>query len=367
MKVDLATIDQSDFNVVPHRLKNGEIVYLVNPKFFPSWQEKTIYFRSSVWSEDGELVSAGFPKFFNWGEKPDLHPVPKFLSGCDLIEKLDGSLLTVTRYKGEWIVRTRGTVNAAESLDNGFEVEYLMEKYPKVFNADLDTWEDSLLFEWVTPNNKIIINYGDDPELYLIGRIYHASYYLAKQDELDVLGEFLGVKRPKRYNFNTVEELLQAVEGLKGQEGICVYSKSGQRIHKVKSAWYLALHHMKSDLSSIDKVVNLFFALGKPSYHEFYDFIEKQFDFELAEYCKGSISKIVDANKEVKKIVDYMHVFLNEKVKPLPNRKEQALKILDSYGKTNRSSFMFHLLDGNEKLTDEQEKKILFQVLATLK
>jgi hypothetical protein len=347
MKIDLATIDQSDFNVVPHRLKNNEIVYLVNPKFFPSWQEHTIYFRSSVWSENGDLVSAGFPKFFNWGEKPDLHPVPTSLRNCELIEKLDGSLLSVTRFKGEWIIRTRGTVNAAESLDNGLEIEYLMQKYPKVFDeSTVSTWNHSLLFEWVTPNNKIILNYGDDPFLYLIGCVMHEDYSLMSQEHLDGLGDRFNVKRPKRFNFNSVEELLQAVEGLKGQEGICVYSRNGQRI---------------------DKVVNLFFTLGKPTYNEFYSFIETQFDYELAEYCRGSISKIVDANKEVKKIVDYMHVFLNQNVKHLPSRKEQALKILESYGKTNRSSFMFHLLDGNEKLTDEQEKKILFQVLATLR
>jgi hypothetical protein len=132
-------------------------------------------------------------------------------------------------------------------------------------------------------------------------------------------------------------------------------------LHKLKSAWYLAIHRLKSDLSSIDKTIDVWFSFGKPSYEEFYQRIFNQFDFELAEYCKGYASKICDASKEVVKIIDGMKKFV-EKIKILTTRKDQALEIIQTYGKTNRASFVFQLLDERE-LNDEQFKKLMFQII----
>jgi hypothetical protein len=38
------------------------------------------------------------------------------------VEKLDGSTLIVSKYNGQYILRTRGTVDASK-LANGFELE----------------------------------------------------------------------------------------------------------------------------------------------------------------------------------------------------------------------------------------------------
>lgn len=365
MQIDLQNIDKENFNVTQSQLRSGEVVYLIVPKHMgTSWTEETLHFRSLLVNSDGQVISSGLKKFFNWGEQPNIHPVPTSLKGCEIIEKLDGSLLTVSRYKGEFIARTRGTVLACDTLNNGEEIEHFKLKYPKVFSADKgDTWDHSLIFEWTTPTNKIILSYGDEPELHLIGCISHTDFSLTSQVELNSLADQLGVRRPKTYSFDSLQDCLKVVEDFKGLEGICLYSKNGQRIHKIKSAHYLALHRMKSNLSSIDKVVDVFYEIGKPTYVDFYDYIANNFDFELAEYCRGHMSKIVDANKEVQKIIASMYTFLEERVMPLTSRKEQAMVIIQDYRKTNRSSFLFHMLDGNE-LNNDQEKKLMFQVIA---
>lgn len=369
-QVNLASIDQTNFNVNEYSLiGTGEKVFLITPmKMGCGWNEDNINFRSLLVNTEGFVVSSGLPKFFNWGEQDALRPVPTSLKGCQLIEKLDGSLLTVTRYKGQWISRTRGTVNATETLANGDEIDYLKLKYPLIWdesaNDGMDTWDHSLIFEWTTPSNRIILNYGDEPELHLIARVSHNDFALASQDELDELAAKLEVNRPKTYTeFTSVKDCLKVVSDFKGQEGICLYSRNGQRIHKIKGAQYLMLHRMKSNLSSLDKVVDVFYLAGKPSYLDFYKYIEDSFDFELAEYCKVHMSTICDANKEVQKIILGMKSFLDSKVKHLTSRKEQAMVIVQAYGKTNRSSFLFHMLDGHEFLTDDQEKKLLFQVI----
>ena len=101
---------------------------------------------------------------------------------------------------------------------------------------------------------------------------------------------------------------------------------------------------------------------GMPDYNTFYNYIVTTFDFELAEQIKGMISRIVDGKKEVNKIVDGMNSFVNNRLRSLPTRKEQAQLVISSYGETNRAAFVFKLLD-NRPLGKEEYKKLLFQVL----
>jgi T4 RnlA family RNA ligase len=260
-----------------------------------------MHFRSSVYNADGELISASFPKFFNWGEHPELTPLPKSLDGATLMEKLDGSTLIVSKYKGNFMIRTRGTIDASKMEKNGWEVEFLMEKYPEIKNKakSQDTWNYSLIFEWISPNNQIVINYTE-PDIRLIGCICHDDYRLVTQSSLETLAKDLGIGRPQSFKFDTIEEMTTAIEGLKGQEGIVVYFNNDQSLLKVKGAWYLALHRMKSELSSIDGIADLYFSLGgNLSYDEFMKHITDVFDYELAKMIMGSVSKIVDSKKEV--------------------------------------------------------------------
>jgi hypothetical protein len=119
---------------------------------------------------------------------------------------------------------------------------------------------------------------------------------------------------------------------------------------------------MKSELSNIEKVMDVWLEQGMPDYQTFYNYIFTTFDYELAEQCRGMISRIVDAKKEVDKIVWGMNIFVNTRLRLLSTRKEQAEQVISAYGNTNRASFLFKLLDG-KSLSKEEYKKLLFQVL----
>ena len=362
MKIEISSIDRTQFMVHEHSL-NGEIVYLIQPQHIGTkWHQDNKHMRSVVVNYEGEVISAGFPKFTNWGENPDNFPVPTSLRNCTVMEKLDGSLLIISKYKGQYILRTRGTVDAS-TMANGFELELFKEKFLKSLTHDTpDTWNVSILFEWVSPINKIVLNYGDVPDWYVVGIVHHSDYSLYSQEDLDMWAKNKGFKRPATYTFTDVNDLLQNVEEWKGKEGVCVYSKNDQTIHKVKGAWYLALHHMKSELSNIEKVMDVWLEQGMPDYNTFYNYIFTTFDYELAEQVKGMISRIADGKKEVNKIVDGMNDFVNNRLRSLSTRKEQAQLVISSYGETNRASFLFKLLDG-KSLGKEEYKKLMFQVL----
>ncbi len=186
MKIDLSTIDPESFMVHQHFVGEHPVL-LVQPIHLGSkWTKDNLIFRSSVWDMEGNLVSASWKKFANFGEKPDVFDVPVSLDGTSAMEKIDGSTLIVSKYKGHLITRTRGTVDTSK-LDNGYEVDFLKDKYPKVFSDTLlDT--HSLVFEWTSPTNRVVIDYGSEPLLYLTGIICHANYsYVPSQQVLDDL------------------------------------------------------------------------------------------------------------------------------------------------------------------------------------
>ena len=360
MNYDLNSVDRTQFNVVPHIIA-GDNCFLVTPmRMGVDWTQQNKVLRSSVWNSDGELVSAGFAKFVNWGEKPDVFPVPTSLKNAVVVEKLDGSLLIVSKYKGQFILRTRGTVDAYK-LDNGYELDIFKANYPKVFEFQPigETWAFSLLFEWTSPVNRIVIDYGAEPEWRLVGFIQHEDYCLGIQEWCDTLAKQFGCPRPETFTFGTAEELIASVEQWKGKEGVCVYSKGGQEIHKVKGADYLLKHRFKEN-ATLENTLDLFVAYGYPSYQEFEAKLVEQFDYECFGMVRGFASTVVDAFKVVKEIEAGMVRFVESLTGQ--SRRDAAARIISSYGNTSRASFAFTLLDG-KPFGAKEYTKLMWQVL----
>ena len=112
----------------------------------------------------------------------------------------------------------------------------------------------------------------------------------------------------------------------------------------------------------MENTLELYFQMGKPSYNEFSTQLQTAFDYECFEMVRGYVSQICDAYKQVQQIVGGFEAFVNGTLKPLPNRKAQAEKVLASYAVTNRAAMVFALLDG-KSLSDDHMKKLFWQVL----
>lgn len=368
MEIDLSKIDQTQFMVHPCEF-NGETMHLVQPQHIGcKWTQQNKFFRSSVWNSGGELVSCGFPKFVNWGENPDVFPVPTSLKNCDIIEKTDGSLLIVSKYKGKFIIRTRGTIDASK-MNNGNEIETFKTKYASVFQFQphYETRPFSLLFEWVSPDNRIVIRFNE-PEFFLVGAIYHDTGKLWTQDWLDTLAKSWGCPRPTRYSFNSVPDLMFNINDWKNKEGVCVYSSDGQMIHKVKSSWYLVRHRLKEEFSSFEKLLDFYIEEKCPDFSTFSNRVSEVTDWETVTQLIGDISKCVDAKDTVLKIMKGMWVFVSQRLLPMGDPKDKKVRgemaklVISSYGKTNRTSMVFKILD-NKELDNDDMKRLFYQVL----
>lgn len=363
MKLNKSLLDPTDFNIKECTFAGDECIWVFPKLEGVKWTEQNDILRSSIWRKsDGELISPGFKKFFNWEQLPNIHPAPTNLhQKIKVVEKLDGSCLIVSKYKGQLITRTRRALTS--SLLNGNELETVLKtKYPKAFdNVFLNSEFITLLFEWVTPTNKIVLAYPE-PDLYLTGAIDHRGYVYATQAELDRLANTLGVKRPKYKSYKSIEDMLTDVNGLKGEEGVCVYYGNEQHIRKVKSEWYVTIHNFRNEMN-LKNIVDLFLENNKPTFEEFCTLVQNQFDYEGLMQAKSLISQICDARKESDKIVAGMNRFVDG-LKGM-SRKDQAAKVLSSYGTTNRADMVFSILDGKE-LNVKQWKKLLFQTLIAL-
>ena len=356
MKIDINTVDRENFIVSP-QIIGGEQVFLVNPTFSTKWNKENLHFRSSVWDKDGNPVSLGFKKFFNaFIEHPEITPPPTALKGARLTTKMDGSLLIISKWKGNLIVRTRGTVDARR-MENGHEIDLLLAKYPNILADNAETWDYSLLFEWVSPANVIILTYPE-PDIYLIGKVFHSNYQLETQDNLDTLAQKLNVKRPEYFTFDTIPDMVKSIEALQDKEGIVIYFGENQnQLLKLKSISYLAKHRFKSQ-ASLDNTVDLYFSYGCPDHQTFTDSLVKQFDFECMQMVEPFCGKIVSAKKRVDELTTNMHNF----VQPLKtiSRKEAAAQIIGTFG--NQAGYCFTLLD-NKPLAEKDLKKLVFAEL----
>jgi len=348
VKINLADIDRENFLVHEHVIA-GETCYLVQPQHIGTkWTEDNLIFRSSLWTAAGEPVSLSWKKHHNWEEAPDIDPAPSDLSGVELMEKIDGSTLLISRFKGELVVRTRGTVDATK-MDNGDEISLFKARYPKLFecrysgpiSGPLHTF--TAVCEWVSPRNQIVVPYSE-PDLYLTGIITHDDYGYVEQSLLDRIAVTLGLKRPRRYAFNTIPEMLTAVNAFKGVEGVCVYYNRGQSWRKCKAIEYLAKHRFKEKVS-LPNLLDLWEAQMCPDLTTFQAAIERDYDHECRLMADPMVIQICEAADKVKGILKNVCMMV-EPLRAL-SRRDAALTIQGEVGKPYQSA-AFSILSGKQ-------------------
>jgi hypothetical protein len=362
MRIKFSDYDLSEFVVKEGLLLNRAARLIIPSDLGCKFTQKNKIFRSSIWDLEGNLLSASLPKFVNWNENPENFPVPQDLTKCLFYDKIDGSTLILDYVDNEFNARGRGVFDY-QSWENASDVDFVLKKYPLVKPFIKDYRQFSLIFEITTPNQRIILNYGDEPDIVLIGAIWKDNYELATQFLLDSLAKEIQVPRPKRYEFPSIDEMLKLVGEDKEIEGVCVYSSGDQQIHKVKAAAYLFKHRLKSAISSFDKIIDLYLLQNKPTVENFSKYITDTFDYELFEMCCENVIKCCALGELAKWTIDNV----TEYVKSLPHdgtresQKNCALKIIETYRDKGLDSLAFSLF--NSKKIEDKQFKVLMEKL----
>ena len=334
----------------------GDECVLITPKMMGvEWTEENKYFRSSIWRKsDMHPVSLGFRKFMNYGEKPAFEPMQG--QKIKTVRKIDGSCLIVSKYKEQLIIRTRGTVDATK-LENGNEIAHLILKYPRAFdNHYMNRKNCTLLFEWTTPSNRIVLNETTDPTLWLIGMIYHRDgengeqfYSYASQHYLDLIAEFLGVKRPETYDinlFDNIENIKKQIEPLTDIEGVVIYDETGQVLKKIKTLRYLELHRVFTGVKSVDHLFDLFVEYGCTHRENFEALIATNFDWELVTTLKPLTDELYQKWQDIKNKLTWIMLYFNNPDFIELDRKAKAQKITEYFA--GYTGIAFAMLDDKE-------------------
>jgi len=193
-----------------------------------------------------EIVSYPYDKFFNYGES---HAPKLDWDTAQLYEKLDGSLMTLYYYQGEWRVQSSGMADATGEV-NGFGCTFgeLFWKvwHDKNYQQPRET-NCCFMFELMTPYNRIVVRQNKN-NLVLHGV---RDRLTLKEADPQLWGDKYGWEVVKTYPLQTLKEIIELTDKLDPMksEGYIVCDREFKRI-KIKSPNYVAIAHLKTGFSS---------------------------------------------------------------------------------------------------------------------
>jgi len=230
------------------------------------WDETTINSRGIVLNrETGEVVAHPFPKFFNMGQRVETQErnLP-WHDGFRIFVKEDGWLGTLYRHNGKYGIATRGSFKSPGAV--------WATKFLENYNLSMLPDEITLVFEIVSPQTRIIVDYGDREDLVLL-----AAYNRHTGEELD--WDYV-TEISRCFGFTLVESMgqewlgscrghLKTASGTK-MEGFVIRFDNGLRV-KLKGDDYLRRAHILARLTPLTVWDNMEFGVVDPMLWEVLD------------------------------------------------------------------------------------------------
>jgi len=326
------------------------------------WDDITIQCRGLVTNSKGDIIARPFKKFFNYEEhKPEDIPNEDFV----VYEKMDGSLGILFYYeyelsderryniwfnnnyetgmerfydpnnlpdfdnsyyeptpktKGEWIMATRGSFTSPQAIKGK---EILSKHDISPLRKD-----NTYLFEIIYPENRIVVDYGNEEKLVVLGAIHTETGDEVSNSALFTMTG-LGFEVVTTYKtWGEGYDLLKE-EISKDKEGYVIRFKNGFRM-KIKGDEYKRLHRILTNVSNRD--IWEYLKDNKP----FDELLEKVPD-EFNEWVKETVRDLTVRFENIDN--DYNDIF--NSINTI-NRKDFAEKAL----RYPHSSILFAMHDG---------------------
>jgi RNA ligase len=284
------------------------------------WDEVTLMCRGLVTDNEGDIVATPFQKFFNI-EEGKFEPTENF----EVFEKMDGSLGIVFWYRGQWVVATRGSFTS----DQAIKAKELLRKY----NTDIMFRHLTFCFEIIYPENRIVLDYGNDEKLVLLGTFdkngKEIDVEMWSQYGFDVVKKYDGIK-----DYKQLKEMVK-----NDQEGFVVKFSNGDRV-KVKGVEYLRLHKIMTNVTTTG--VWEYLKNGEDVMELLKD-VPDEFYKKIENYIKDLKYSYFQISEDVGKRFDYkMYGKYNDK-EPITDRKEFAEWVTTQ--PKHLSGILFRMLD----------------------
>ncbi len=253
--IDIAAIDQEQFAVVEDERGHDEVLIVARRgKYSYTPHERRM--RALLVTRAGDVLSTGFPKFVNYGERPDEDAAfdrAFSLGRATFREKIDGTLIIADVIRGEVRMRTRGRA----------EVEWERDAFESLVRSEYPALRERLAREPLIEAHSILLEFtlADRPQvlrydrsmLTLVGVVHKQR--IEPLDDVAVeqaLGERLGLEVAPLVTVRSFEDL-QEVQRSKGREGLVARFRDDDgrvRMLKLKSQDFIRLHGLRARLNA---------------------------------------------------------------------------------------------------------------------
>lgn len=206
------------------------------------WTTETLACRGLIAHDDGSVIARPFGKFFNWdevtlGELMDLTTDPLVTA------KMDGSLGITYQTDAGPFISTRGSFTSPQAI---WASEWLTDTFPSYDPPDGVT----CLFEIIYPSNRIVVDYGQIEELFLLAVIDNETGADLPLETASWPG--LEVQQYDGWSYGDAVHRMGELGN--NEEGfVCQWNRTGEPSFrlKMKGAEYLRLHRIVTGCSTL--------------------------------------------------------------------------------------------------------------------
>lgn len=279
--------------------------YSQSATYTKTWNDVTLASRGLIiHNETGEILARPFDKFFNYNEDN----VPKHLLTGDIhvTEKLDGSLgISFLNPAGELEISTAG----------GFQSDQAAHATALYNERYKGKWEPregvTYMWEIIYPENRIVVDYGDEDDIYLLGARNIAT---GETIPVDQLTEWKWKRATTHKGFTSMDKVVNSPERSNAEGYIVHYRDSDVRV-KYKHEDYVKLHRIMTGLN--ERAIHDMLASGGKNKLEEY---KSQAPEEFETYINNVTAKLEEQYSSKEKEITTVY---NNLVKELPSDVDQ--------------------------------------------
>jgi len=180
----------------------------------------------------GKVLARRFHKFFNINERNEVLIEKIDFTGCQITEKIDGSLVTpVLLDNGElfWLTRKVKIQEVEEFvIKSEFDYTKFIMKYIKE--------NITPMFEWIDNNRIPGMLYYSEKQLILIALRHNIT------GEYIEIPEDVTIPTAKKYVITDINIFIKSVQESTNREGVVISVPNGEK-YKLKSFWYVNMYY----------------------------------------------------------------------------------------------------------------------------
>lgn len=218
--------------------------YSPHAQFDKVWNNETMSCRGLIMDDKYNILARPFPKFFNleeYGDQGKSLPLEDF----EIFDKLDGSLGILYWNKDKPYLATRGSFASRQAIKG---TSMLHNKIKENKGALVFDPKYTYLFEIIYPLNRIVVDYGDLEDLFLLAVINtqtgteksYSDIIARYGDKLSIAKRYDGITDYKEFSKQQRDN----------SEGYVIRFKQDNLRIKVKFTEYKRLHKLMTGVNA---------------------------------------------------------------------------------------------------------------------